>query len=398
MMPIEGGNYRWSREAFGDMAGFQAGWWSWLAGVVVSASYAALFTKYLDAWVPPATDPAFARWAQWGLVALDPATQATTLSWGARWAVCLTLIWVVHLLNSRGIDLVGDSAVLLSALLLVPFVIMTWHGAMNWRVSPFVPFTAPGKGWFDYSVALAAVFWLYSGYDKLSAAAEEVDNPQRTFPPALLTAAGLATISCVVPTLFAEAELGNWQEWTDGYFPTACLKMVGPWLKNWMIVGGLISNALLLVVTMLSTSRVLLCMAADGFVSKRLASIHPEHDTPTGSLLAGSLVLSVLTVFSFTQLLIIYVWLQMFTNMMIFVNAYAMRSSHPEMPRPFKVPGGRFGLVLLALPTVFLAVVAMTSAVFPDATFSPPQFAIAVIAALSGFGVYALRPRAAASE
>src|ERR1700681_1133521 len=51
-MPVEGGFYRWSRAAFGDFWGFQAGWWNWSASFLLAAAYAVLATHYLTFFFP----------------------------------------------------------------------------------------------------------------------------------------------------------------------------------------------------------------------------------------------------------------------------------------------------------------------------------------------------------
>ncbi|MDZ7306518.1 MAG: APC family permease, partial [candidate division KSB1 bacterium] len=154
MLPLEGGQYRWSRLAFGDFWGFQAGWWAWMTGIVTNGLFAVLFANYLQTWFP-------------GMTGLH------------HWLVCLTLIWCMHLLNLRGIRVVGNTAIVLSAVLLLPFVLLLVFGVMQWQHNPFTPLVAPGKslaGGFSSSVVLA--IWLYSGYDKLSAAAEvEINQP-----------------------------------------------------------------------------------------------------------------------------------------------------------------------------------------------------------------------------
>src|SRR5207248_471760 len=47
-MPVEGGFYRWTRAAFGDLWGFLAGWWNWCASFLLGGAYAVLFTDYLS--------------------------------------------------------------------------------------------------------------------------------------------------------------------------------------------------------------------------------------------------------------------------------------------------------------------------------------------------------------
>ncbi len=372
MLPVEGGQYRWSRMAFGDFWGFQAGWWSWMSGVVTNSLFAVLFTDYLKNWIPQVES---------GL---------------PHWLACLALIWGLHYLNLRGIDVVGRSAILLSIILLMPFVIMIVLGIAQWQHNPFAPMFAPGKNLLTgFGSALVLAIWLYSGYDKLSAAAEEVENPQRVFPPALLFAATLAMLSYVLPTVAGLAALGNWQEWKVPYFSTAAALMGGAWLGHFMTFGALCSNALLLNVTMLAASRYPFTLAQDGFLPKRLTRIHAQFGTPTLALLFGSITYSLLALFDFTQLLIIYSWFQMSSNLLLYANVWAMRRTHASLPRPFKIPFGKPGLLLAMIPTYLIALVAMGSTVWSEGVFDTKQFLIASAALLSGpvvfFGVKGIK-------
>ncbi|NUO79916.1 APC family permease [candidate division KSB1 bacterium] len=379
MLPVEGGQYRWSRMAFGDFWGFQAGWWAWMSGVVTNSLFAVLFTDYLKNWIPQVE------------------------SGVPHWLTCLALIWVLHYLNLRGINVVGNSAILLSVILLAPFVIMLVLGVAQWQHNPFAPMFAPDKNFLTgFGSALVLAIWLYSGYDKLSAAAEEVENPQRAFPPALLFAATLAMLSYVLPTVAGLAALGNWQDWASAYFATAATQIGGAWLGHFMTFGALCSNALLLNVTMLAASRYPFALAQDGFLPKRLTRIHPQFGTPTLSLLFGSLTYSLLALFDFTQLIIIYSWFQMASNLLLYANVWAMRRTHADMPRPFKIPFGKPGLLLAMIPTYLIALVAMGSTVWSDGEFDAKQFLIAAAALLSGpvvyFGVRELKKKIRAEK
>jgi amino acid transporter len=366
MFPVEGGNYRWSRMAFGDFWGFQAGWWAWMTGVVTNGLFAVLFADYLQHWIPDLT----------GL---------------KHWLVCLGLIWLMHYLNMRGIQVVGTTAILLSIILLMPFVIMLVLGIAQWQHNPFSPIVAPGKNLVSgFGSALVLAIWLYSGYDKLSAAAEEVENPQRTFPPALFFAATLSMLSYVLPTLAGLAAKGNWQAWSGAYFSSIAAQIGGSWLGDAMTFGALCSNALLLNVTMLAASRYPLTLAEDGFLPRFLRKQHPQFGTPTQSLLWGSITYSLLSLFDFTQLIIIYSWFQMSSNILLYANVWAMRRSHAETPRPFKIPFGKSGLLLAMLPTCIMALVAIVSTVFEDGEFSRQQLMIGMLALLSGPVIYGM--------
>ncbi len=387
MLPVEGGQYRWARQAFGDFWGFQAGWWAWMTGVVTNGIFAVLFANYVEYWLPAIRDYHLAALLQnWPLPAV---LQNLLAKVSVHWLICLSLIWFMHVLNLRGIQVVGNTAILLSLILLVPFAIMIVLGVASWQHNPFSPFYAPEKNFVSgFGSALVIAIWLYSGYDKLSAAAEEVENPQRVFPPALFFAVTLAMLSYVLPTVAGLAALGNWQEWAGAYFSPAATQIGGAWLGHAMTFGALCSNALLLNVTMLAASRYPLTLAEDGFLPRFLSKLHPKYGTPAQSLFWGSITYSVLALFDFTQLTIIYSWFLMSSYILLYANVWMMRRTHAEMPRPFKIPFGKPGLLLAMLPTCVIALVAMGSTVFEEGEFSRRQFIIGALSLLSGPVVY----------
>ena len=387
MLPLEGGQYRWSRLAFGDFWGFQAGWWTWMTGVITNGIFAVLFANYFAYWFPSLDT--------YHLASFFPELQAPALlkslleRINLHWVIGLALIWLTHLLNLRGIRVVGNSAIVLSLILLIPFVVMIILGLGQWRHQPFSPMVAEGKnllGGFGSAMVLAV--WLYSGYDKLSAAAEEVENPQKAFPPALFLAATFAMLSYVAPTIVGLAALGNWQEWAGSYFSTAAAAIGGAGLGHAMTLSALCSNALLLNVTMLATSRYPLTLAEDGFLPKFLTHLHPQYGTPAPALFWGSVTYSILALFDFSQLTIIYLWFQMSSYILLYANVWRMRRTHAEMPRPFKIPFGKPGLFLAMLPTCVIALIAMSNAVFVEGKFDRGQLLIGALALLSGPVVY----------
>ena len=393
MLPIEGGQYRWSRMAFGDFWGFQAGWWAWMTGVVTNGIFAVLFANYVEYWLPAIKDYNLAALLPNGSAGIQHSALIQNLfsKMSVHWLICLGLIWFMHVLNLRGIQVVGNTAILLSIILLIPFAIMLGLGVAKWQHNPFSPLLAPEKNLLSgFGSALMIAIWLYSGYDKLSAAAEEVENPQKIFPPALFFAATLSMLSYVLPTVAGLAALGNWQEWAGAYFSTAAAQLGGAWLGHAMTFGALCSNALLLNVTMLAASRYPLTLAEDGFLPKFLTKIHLNYGTPTQSLLWGSMTYSVLALFDFTQLAIIYSWFLMSSYILLFANVWMMRRTHAQMPRPFKIPFGKIGLFLAMLPTCVIALVAIGSTVFEDGEFSRRQFLIGTLTLLSGPVVYGM--------
>lgn len=387
--PIEGGYYRWSKMAFGEFWGFQAGWWSYLGNFVNNGAFAVLFTDYMKAWgagyewLDVATAPLYSS-------VLDPVFGG--LPGFNHWIICMVLIWTLTYLNVRGIRVVAGSAIVFNVLLLLPFVVLTLLGALRLEHNPFVPFLVPGKSFgLAFSAGIMVAIWLYSGWDKMSTASEEVENPQRNFPLALAICVPMVIATYAVPTASTLGALGNWQDWSDLTFAGLAEMLGGAWLKHGMIIGALLSNAILLEVTMLTSSRLPFTMAQDRFAPQFLTRTHRRYGTPWVSLVLGSAACSILALMPFLNLIDIYAWLQMTSYVLIFATLLAMRRSHAKVPRPFVVPGGRAGLLLASLPPSLLALFAMAYKLFPPgAGLDRKQLYVGVGSILSGPVVYLL--------
>lgn len=361
--PVEGGSYRWAAIALGDFWGVQCGWWTWLTSAIMNTLYAVLFVSYARQ-----TVPAITGW------------------W--EWALAVTLIWIVYLINVMGIHLIGNAAILLTVLLLAPFAAMIVLGLAQWKFNPIQPFHNPTKPFLaDLHAAVAIAIWLYAGYEKLSAAAEETDHPQRNFLWALLLAVGFSALSYLLPAISGLAAAGNWRSWTTGYFSVLAGKIGGQWLESAMLVSALLSNFLLLAVTMLSASRVTMTMAKDRILPSRLAVVHNTYQTPIRSLLLNAIVYSCLALFNFQQLIFLNSVLQIANILIIYASLLAIRRTEPKQIPAFKVPLGHIGLILLMLPTCILAfVVAMEDT-------ASKELLLLVAAALAGIVLYWTRGR-----
>jgi len=384
--PVEGGYYRWARMAFGDFTGYLAGWLVWLANFATNATFAVLFANYLRYWIPDL--PHF---------------------W--NWTIAVLVVWVTIYMNWRGIRPVGTASVILTVLIFFPFLAMTLSGLLRWRFNPLVPLVAPDKGPLSAFVAgLGIAIWLYSGFEKLTPNAGEVENPSRAFPIALAFAVPMAAGSYIIPTFAALAGHGHWSEWGESYFSVAAKALGGPALGAGMAAGALISNACLLMVTILGQSRLPMVMAEDGLFPRVFARTHPRFGTPTVSLVSGGVVLTALVWYKFSDLAAIFSLVQVLAYLLIFASLLRLRTHPPAAwaavaaggaGAEFRIPMGMTGLALMTIPSLFLSAMVIAQTVWHDGAFDALRTVIDVLVLASGPLTYALfrllRPAAAVS-
>jgi amino acid transporter len=331
-MPVEGGFYRWTRAAFGDFWGFLAGWWNWSASFLLGGAYAVLFTDYLF--------PGTTGWK--------------------HYLVSVALIAVIAWINVRGIQTVGKLATALEIFIFVPVMTMILMGFTKWHHNPFVPLIPPHQPTFKiFGVGLALGLWLYSGYEQLSTVAEEVENPQRAYPRALALVVPLSMAAYFLPTLAGLASSGSWEQWHTGYFSDAATIIGGPWLGTWMALAAVIGNVALLNSTVLTTTRMPFAMAEDGYLPAALTRKHSRYGTPWLAIIVSAVIYALLAWQSLGQLISVYIWLRSATTVLTVLSALKLRRTQPDMPRSFRVPGGRPGLFYVVAAPVVMALVAL---------------------------------------
>jgi amino acid transporter len=336
-IPVEGGFYRWVRAAFGDFWGFQAGWWNWSASFLLGATYGVLTADYLTYFFP------------------------SLVGW-KHYAVAVSVIALIGYINVRGIQMVGTVATILEISILAPLVALCAIAATKWRHNPFTPLVPPRVPPFQvFGVGLALGLWLYSGYEQLSSIAEEVENPQRTYPRALAIVVPLSIATYFLPTLLSLAALGNWQQWHTGYFAEAARLIGGSWLGVAMSIAAMITNLSLLNATVLTSTRMPSTMAEDGYFPATFSSRHPRYGTPWIAILISSIVYALLAQKTMAQLLTVYVWLRIGVTVLTVFAAWRLRQTKPELPRAFRIPWGRAGLVYVVAAPLIMSVVALVA-------------------------------------
>ncbi len=348
--PIEGGYYGWVRMAFGDFVGYTSAWLVWLTMFATNAAFAVLFGNYLRYFLPD-------------------------LSKGAHFAVAAALVWVAVFLNYRGIRLVGSASVIFTILIFIPFFLMTVIGLLHWRFSPFVPFAHPDKplGLALFDGFLIAM-WLYGGFEKLTVSSHEVENPTRAFPIALSIAVPLCALSYFLPTLAALAANGDWQDWGESHYVASAAAIGGKALGTAMAFGGLVSNAVILMVTILAQSRLPMVLARSGFFPESFRRVHPIHGTPVASLVLTGVVITALCGVPFAQLAGVYSLVQSLSYLLIYAALFRLRSQSGALAADgFRIPVGRMGLALMVAPSVILVALVIREGVWPRGVFDQGQ-------------------------
>jgi amino acid transporter len=365
-MPEEGGYYCWVRRALGGFWGFQEAWLSMAASVFDMAIYPVIFVLYLGR--------------------IEPAWTAGTR--GTMWALAVVVLCAAW--NLRGAKAVGEGAVGLFCLLLSPFVVLTvvglWKGLLGHR--GFGVFGGAPAAGADFAGAVSVTLWNYMGWDNASTVAQEVQEPQRNYPRAMLIAAGLVALTYVLP-LAAVAMAGiPADEFSTGAWTDAAREVVGPWLAFCVVLGGTINGFGMFNALMMSYTRVPYALAEEGMLPKVVAR-RTDAGVPWVSVVLCSVAWALALGMSFERLISIDLVLYGAALVLEFVALVVLRVKEPGLVRPFKVPGGLWGAVAVGVGPTLLIGFALWAA-RGERVAGLPALGFAAIVAATGPVVYAV--------
>jgi amino acid transporter len=369
-LPAEGGYYAWVRRAMGNFWGFQEAWLSLVASIFDMAIYPTLFVAYLTRMFP---------WFQENHRGI---------------AVALGVVIACAALNIMGVKVVSTTSLWLFFALSAPF-------AAIFVLAPFKihalasAVTKPTTSNVDILGGLLICMWNYMGWDNASTIAAEVERPQRTYPRAMLWAVVIVAFSYVLP--FAAMWITGLpaSAWETGAWADVAQLMGGPVLRIALVAGGMMSGFGMFNALVMSYSRLPLAMAQDGMLPKVFGKLHPKSRAPWVAILALAVGWGLALNLGFERLVTLDIMIYGASLSLEFVALICLRIREPELKRPFRVPGGLFGVIAVGIPPILLLGFAILRSEH-EVVLGMSSFAFAVLVIAAGVVAYlvnhALKP------
>jgi len=386
--PEAAGGVVWVEEAFGPLAGWMAGYLSWIGGATDNAIYPVLFLDYLLQIVGNNNENEN-----------NNNSNNELLSPLLRFALISSTTIGLAYINWRGLDLVGRLSVLICVLAMSPFVILVLVG--SFRVDPSRWWETPshdnatddgmGGGFFpDFAVGgvlwrpfLNNLFWNLNSFDSAGCLVAELET-NASFVRAMMLGLVLVVSCYFLPLLIATGSSdSDPADWNDGYLATINAQVVGPWLGAWTVFAAGISNVGLFQAELSSDAFQLLGMADRGYLPE-VFSQRSKHGTPTHGLLLGTVVICVLAVSDLDSLIEMLNFNYGFALLFEYAAFFRLRTAKPGLERPYKIPLGTVGCALFFFPTVAMTILVMSLATYETYLFSLGSW-------MTGFLLYAAR-------
>ncbi|MEP6467224.1 MAG: APC family permease [Parafilimonas sp.] len=353
MMPVTGGYYQWVKKALGLRFAFYEGWWTWLYTFVDLAIYPVLFVEYASYFFP-------------GIDAY-------------KIPICLIIIWAGAGLNILGIVPVGETSLVLGAVVIAPFIILFITAFASHDVLFSMPHASlNGIHFSSLGLALFTVMWNFCGWDNTMTYAEEVDKPIRSYIRSTIIAFVIIFAVYFIAVLTAQASGIDYAVLNDEGFPAVGSLIGGNWLGALIAAGGMASTLGLFSAVLLSVSRVPKVMSDDKLLPKKLNSVHPKFKTPYISIIVCAAIVSVMILWTFADLLIIDITLYGAGLFLEFLSLIILRKKMANANRPFKIKLNIAGLCVMTIIPFSVYLIGLTGS-FAAGDFSVVLFAIAAL-------------------
>ncbi|WGM47556.1 putative amino acid permease YhdG [Brevundimonas sp. NIBR10] len=374
-MPVSGSAYTYAYGTLGEVFAWIMGWLLVLEYGVAASTVAVGWSGYvvsilkdfgLSETLFPMIQYAGGEGPSWA----TPLVQAVVSETGSTFPLTGTfnLVAAVGIAAVCGLLVLGvsESARINNIIVLIKIVVLLTFIAVgigyvnpaNWV--PFIPENTSGNfGEFGATGILrgaSIIFFAYVGFEAVSTAAAEAKNPSKDVPVGILGALFVCTliymaVAAVMTGVVPYLELASpapvavaidrmGLEWANVPLASAAggqLNLISFLIK----IGAITGLTSVMLVLCYGQTRIFYTMARDGLLPRAFAVIHPKFRTPwIGTILLGILIAIAA---SFLPISILGDLVSLGTAVafsIVCLSVIFLRIKHPEMERPFKVPGG----------------------------------------------------------
>ncbi|MFD1641919.1 amino acid permease [Halohasta litorea] len=274
-MPKAGGGYYYVNRALGPMFGSIAGLGDWMGLAFASAFYSIGFGQYLSTLAPIP-----------GVLFLNDIQIGALIAGG--------IFVAINYIGAKETGSIQTVIVFTLLAILGVFAIAGWLSFDYARLISEGGLAPEGYG--AILPATALVFVSFLGYAKIATVAEEMKNPGRNLPIAIIGSVGIVT---VIYAILVTVMLGvvPWPELSLDAPVADAARVAFPGglagiAATIMTLGALLATASSANASILSSARINFAMGRDKIVTDWLNEIHPNYATPYRSIaLTGGMIL-----------------------------------------------------------------------------------------------------------
>jgi APA family basic amino acid/polyamine antiporter len=193
------------------------------------------------------------------------------------------------------------------------------------------------------------IFFAYGGFARVAVVAEEVRDPERNVPRAILLSLAISTAIYLAVGLVAVGLVGASRLSASSSPLTEAIRAAGsPAAVTAVSAGGMLATASVLLTSVLGVSRVAYAMARRGDLPGVFGRLHPKHDTPSYSVwITGVLMAALVVLVDLTKVVAVSTFALLFYYGVANICALRLKSRDRVYPRIVPALGVSSCLALL---------------------------------------------------
>lgn len=280
--PAAGGPYAYTKQSFGDLAGFLVAWGYWISVWCTLAALAVAFVGYLDPFIP-----------------------SLVRRRGPAALLAIAAVWLLTIVNLRGLAAAGRVQIVTTALKLVPLLLLGVAALFFLDTSHFAVADTSVRSLAHGTTATATLtLWAFLGLECATIPAEEIDDPHVTIPRATIVGTTVTALIYIASTIgvmgvIAPEALGR----TSAPYADAARAVAGPWAAGAVAAGAAISCFGALNGWILVAGQLPVAVARDGLFPGVFARSSPQG-APSAALVIGSALATALIAMNYSRSLV----------------------------------------------------------------------------------------------
>lgn len=325
MFPVSGSTYSYSYVAFGEVIAWIIGWNLMLTYLVSAAAVAGGWSGTLVGML-----------GTYG-IHLPEMLVKSPLAGGIVDLPAIFITGVITWLLYVGVSESAKVNNIIVGIKIFVILLFIFLGVTHIKPQNYIPFAPFGfKGIMS---ATAIIFFAYIGFDAVSTAAEETENPKRDVPMGLaicliavvILYIGVAlTLTGMVP--FKSIDVTN-------AIPGALAQIGINWGATFVGTGAVIGMISTLLVTLYGQVRIFMVMSRDGLLPKAFSSINKKYGTPGACTIITGVVTAVIGgFFPLTVIIDLCSIGTLFAFIAVSAAVIVLRKTMPDIERKFKCP------------------------------------------------------------
>lgn len=276
--PSTGGAYQYTKEAFGEFAGFLSAWLYWNGSWIGNAAIIVALASYSSAIIP----------------ALNNPTVSIIFT--------SSILWIFTFINIVGVKKAGKIQSFVTVFKIGFFALFIIVAFLNFDSSNILPLIPDGKGLNTIPLAATSTLWAFVGLESATVTAGEISNPEKNVKKSTIYGIMIASIIYILISVASMGAMSN----NELALSSAPLTEI---LTN--SLGATIGKPLALSVVicilgttigwLLSTARVAYAAGEDGVFPKAFGKLSSKYGTPVNSLVIGSILVNILLIMNYQK-------------------------------------------------------------------------------------------------